>query len=113
MAKKRRVSQEQARLLAIAFIQRALENEEEFGSQVIPDDMPKPMWYLRYVLPENWTDGNTSEKSWHLLWLEVTLQLVTILKGLDKEAVRIRLENPDFRYSVQYPLSNGIAPKTV
>jgi len=109
MAKKRRVTVEQARLLAIAFIEKALANEQEFGAQIIPDDMPKPVFYLKDHLPENWSDGNTSERSWNLVWLEVTLQLVTILKGLDKEAVRIRLENPDFRYNVQYPLSNGVA----
>ncbi len=108
MAKKRRVTVEQARLLAIWLIQKAVDREqEEFLNVLGAEEIGKLIYDT--VLPEQWQDGQTSERSWNLLWLEVTLQLTTILKGLDKEAVRIRLENPDFRYNVQYPLSNGVA----
>lgn len=115
MAKKRRITSEQARLLAIRMVQKAIENELEFGTQIIPDSIREEVWYFGDTLPPNWTDGQTSVKSWDQVWEAMTVELMTILKGLDREAVRIRLENPEFKYTVQYPLStpNGVAPKTV
>lgn len=112
MAKKRRITVDQARLLAITYIQQALANEVEFGSQIIPDDTRQELFYFRQHLPEKWLDGNTSDKSWDQVWEAMTVELMTILKGLDREAVRVKVENPEFRYTVQYPLStpNGVAP---
>lgn len=113
MPKKRRITPDQARLLAIRLVQQALANELEFGTEIIPNETRKELWYFREALPPNWSDGNTSDTSWDLLWAEMQLQLINILKGLDREAVRITLENPELRYTVQFPLSTPVAPATV
>ena|SRR5215467_2795047 len=112
MPKKRRITPDQARLFAITLIQQALQNEMEFGTEVIPSEMNRPEYYFHDYIPENWMDGDTSQKSWDLLWDEMQLELLNILKGLDREAVRIKVLNPALRYTVQYPLSNnGVKPE--
>jgi len=113
MPKKRRVTPDQARLLAIRYIQQAIANEAEFGSQIIPAETRPEQYYYGSTLPERWTDGQTSNASWNALAEIVSVELMVILKGLDREAVRVTLENPEFRYTVKYPLTNGVAAKTV
>jgi hypothetical protein len=109
--KKRRITPDQARLLAIKLIMDAVDNQLDNAKDGLVADSLKEIiltWYDD-MLPTKW-DAETSDKSWNQLWEEMRFQLVVILKGLDREAVRIRLENPDFTYKVQYPLSNnGIA----
>jgi len=103
--KKRRVTDDQARLLAIKLIETALSNEMEFGSQIIPPDMRKELWYFKDVLPPNWADGQTSDQSWNQLWESMRLQLLIIMHGLDREALRVRIANPDFTYFTLFPVA--------
>lgn len=87
MPKKRRITDDQARLLAITIIQQAVTNLGRLGAN-----------YLGDVLPVKWQDGQTSEPSWDHVQLETHVQLAKIMKCLDEEARSVMAENPDFRY---------------
>jgi hypothetical protein len=105
VAKKRRVTINQARLLAIRYIQQALVNKKQ-------DDEhdKKVLWntalikieeeVFKDILPEKWYDGNTSEQSWEHVWIEMHIQLENIVGCLSEEAQRIQQENPDFQHKV-------------
>jgi len=93
--KKRRITDDQARLLAITIIQQAVTNLGRLGAN-----------YLGDVLPVKWQDGQTSEPSWDHVQLETHVQLQKIMDCFNEEAKRIVQENQDFRYP-----SNGIAQR--
>lgn len=97
MAKKRRITTDQARLLAIFVIQQAV-NREMDGYLVPLSSEELGTRYFDEILPKKWQDGQTSEKSWEAMELDMDVQLDCILKGLEQEAQRIMAENPDFRY---------------
>lgn len=95
MAKKRRVTRDQARLLAIAFIQRVVAVELVSGETMQPDDMRTA--YFRDHLPEKWYDGQTSDQSWEHIWDETRIQLLNLVDCLVEEAKRVQRENPGFK----------------
>jgi hypothetical protein len=109
VAKKRRVTADQARLLAIQYILDAVQTQRENEQDGLVADVREEAieQYWKKNLPANWFDGQTSMKSWGQLWNEVDFQLHVILKGLDREAVRVSVEDPAMKYKIQYPLSNG------
>lgn len=99
MAKKRRVTDDQARMLAIYVIMRAIDKEAD--GYISPlSDQELGTSYFRDLLPKKWLDGQTSEQSWAAIRLEMDVQLAKITECLDEEAKSIVGQNPEFRYTV-------------
>jgi hypothetical protein len=100
VAKKRRITNDQARFLAIHLINEMVSN----GVNPNPGKRSTiETWQLdafTRVLPEKWSDGNTSEQSWDHVWLESSAWVNKIMACLLEEAERIQAENPEFRQPV-------------
>jgi hypothetical protein len=95
MPKKRRVTTEQAKFLALVLIQRVVVMELLSGATMRPDDMRTA--YFRDHLPEKWYDGQTSDQSWEHVWDEMRIQLGLLLDCFAEEATRLSKENQGFR----------------
>jgi hypothetical protein len=100
VAKKRRITNDQARFLAIHLINEMVSNGVNPNPRKRP---PLETWQLdafRKALPEKWNDGNTSEQSWDHVWLESSTWIAKIMGCLLEEAKQIQAENPEFRLLV-------------
>jgi hypothetical protein len=97
--KKRRITDEQARLLAISFINRVVSTE--LGDVLKKPVAPYEGWkqdHLRDTLPEKWNDGQTSAESWDQIWQETRYQLAKIMLCLAEEGEAVEKSNPAFRF---------------
>jgi hypothetical protein len=100
--KKRRITEDQARFLAISLINRVV-NSVETGTKPAHPDEPRE-WvtaFFRNNLPEKWFDDQTSDQSWEHAWIEIMRQITIIIICLTEEQERILKENPTFRRVVQ------------
>lgn len=97
MAKKRRVTTDQARFLAITFIDRVMKVELATGPGTVISPHDMAIAYLKDHLPEKWFDEQTSEASWEHVWQETRIQLENILECFREEAKRVSQENPGFK----------------
>jgi hypothetical protein len=97
MAKKRRVTDDQARLLAISFINRVMMAELLTGPGTSSTPRDWMAAYFKNNLPEKWWDGETSDQSWELTWLETRVQFQKLMNCLLDEAKRVSKENQGFR----------------
>ena len=114
MTKKRRVTQDQGRLLAIGFLRDVLSSELATGPGTANSPHDMAVAYFMGYLPEKWADGETSNASWDQLWEEFNIQLGWITDALNGEAMRLAKENPGFNYIIvkaKYP--GEIARKSV
>jgi hypothetical protein len=97
VSKKRRVTVDQARMLAISIINLGVTAELEERVYVLaPEELG--MIYLKGNIPDRWNDGQTSDQSWDSLKEEIRIQLENIIDCLNEEARRIQKKNPEFHY---------------
>jgi hypothetical protein len=98
VAKKRRITTGQARMLAIVMIRDMSENiwvGIKSDDQVAIHD--KAIAVFEGYLPEKWFDGQTSDQSWDHVWDEARIQYGNIMDCLVEEAKRLTKENPGFK----------------
>jgi hypothetical protein len=98
VAKKRRVTTEQAKFLAILMIRdmsiniwTRIKSDEQASSH------DKAIAVFEGYLPEKWFDGQTSDQSWEHVWDEARIQYDNIMDCLIKEAKHVQQENPGFK----------------
>lgn len=101
MPKKRRITDDQARFLAISLINRVVSTQINVhpGQQGL-DPLAWEFLAIQQKLPEKWMDGQTSDQSWDHVWLETMSQLIKIMICLAEEADNIHAQNPEFRHVV-------------
>lgn len=100
MPKKRRITKNQAQILAIRYIQVALNREAIHAMDNTPSSYGKCFEYFGDVLPLKWADGQTSAQSWDHVWEETEIQLTNILECFDDMAKQLQKDNTEFRYPV-------------
>jgi hypothetical protein len=96
--KKRRVTDDQARLLAIGFMRDIICSELATGPGTSNSSHDMAIAYFMAYLPEKWFDEQTSDQSWDHVWLEMNVQLEAIFDALNGEAMRTAQDNPGFQY---------------
>ena len=95
MAKKRRVTTEQAWMLAVSLLCSITENWYSSGYHEDVQNIVQSLF--KDTLPEKWFDGQTSDQSWEHIMSETNIQVDNIMKCLVAEAQKLRKDNPDFR----------------
>lgn len=103
MPKKRRITQNQARFLAIRYIQVAVIDQNLETNKSSPNNQAWAFDNFGDLMPARWGDGQTSDQSWEHVWDEVHIQMENIMGCLAEEAQRILKENPEFRYPAYPP----------
>jgi hypothetical protein len=95
VAKKRRITTEQAWILAVTLLCRTMESSQNSGANEEVQSTVQRLF--KDTLPEKWFDGQTSDQSWEHVMAETNIQVDNIMRCLVDEAKKLRKDNPDFR----------------
>lgn len=95
MAKKRRVTTDQAWMLAVSMLCRTMDSWYSSGNHEDAQSIVQSLF--KDHLPEKWFDGQTSDQSWQHVMEETNIQVMNIVDCLSKEARKVQAENPGFK----------------